>query len=163
MMNIKFINATSVQLVDQAGNTVQNVGEFISPTEFSYSGNSFSKNEQNYYHFAITGTNVQLSGYIDSVTQKQQYCNLFKNCTNIKSANYLILSAPNMKQSCYANMFKGCVKMVGLERFFFELMSLLMSFLVGIGTIVTPGTDDLITQFNDDANLKFVVLFTLLA
>ncbi len=47
--------------------------------------------------------------------------------------------------------------MVGLERFFFELMSLLMSFLVGIGAIVTPGTDDLITQINDDANLKFVV------
>ncbi len=47
--------------------------------------------------------------------------------------------------------------MVGLERFFFELMSLLMSLLMSFGAIATPGTEDLITQINDDANLKFVV------
>ncbi len=47
--------------------------------------------------------------------------------------------------------------MVGLEKFFFELMSLLMSFLMSIGSIASPGTNDLIKQFNDDATLKFVV------
>lgn len=47
--------------------------------------------------------------------------------------------------------------MVGLEKFFFELMSLLMSFLMSIGSITAPGTDDLINQINDDAALKFVV------
>ena len=47
--------------------------------------------------------------------------------------------------------------MVGLEKFFFELMSLLMSFLMSIGSIATPGTDDLIRQMNDDSLLNFVV------
>ncbi len=47
--------------------------------------------------------------------------------------------------------------MVGLERFFFELMSLIMSFLFSIGAIATPGTADVIKQINDDANIKFVV------
>lgn len=47
--------------------------------------------------------------------------------------------------------------MVGLNKFFFELMSLIMSFLLSIGSITTPGTDDLIKQINDDATLKFVV------
>ena len=47
--------------------------------------------------------------------------------------------------------------MVGLEKFFFELMTLLMSFLMSIGSIATPGTADLIRQMNDDAALKFVV------
>ena len=47
--------------------------------------------------------------------------------------------------------------MAGIERFFFELMSLLMSLFMSFGAIATPGTNDLINQMNDDANLKFVV------
>ena len=59
MIDIKFINATSVQLKDQDGNTVQAIGEFSgSPIEFTYSGNTFSKDPANYYHFEITGSNV---------------------------------------------------------------------------------------------------------
>ena len=110
-MNIKFINATSVQLVDQAGNTVSNVGEFISPTEFSYSGNSFSKNEKNYYHFVITGTNVQLSGSIGDVTEGYQYWNLFKGQTAITNASNLTLDATTLKDWCYANMFLDCTNL----------------------------------------------------
>lgn len=59
----------------------------------------------------------------------------------------------NCKKLC----LKGCETMVGLERFFFELMSLIMSFLFSIGAITTPGTADVIRQLNDDANIKFVV------
>ncbi len=47
--------------------------------------------------------------------------------------------------------------MVGLNKFFYELMSLLMSFLFAIGGITTPGTNDVLRQMNDDANIKFVV------
>ena len=47
--------------------------------------------------------------------------------------------------------------MVGLNKFFYELMSLLMSFLFAIGAITTPGTNDVLQQINDDANIKFVV------
>ncbi len=47
--------------------------------------------------------------------------------------------------------------MVGLNKFFYELMSLLMSFLFSIGAITTPSTNDVLHQINDDANIKFVV------
>ncbi len=47
--------------------------------------------------------------------------------------------------------------LVGLNKFFYELMSLLMSFLFAIGAITTPGTSDVLQQINDDANIKFVI------
>ena len=108
MINIKFINATSVQLKDQDGNTVQNMGEFVSPTEYSYSGNTFSKSQINYYHFEVEGTNVQLSGTIGDVTEAYQYWNLFKGQSAITDASNLTLSSAITKQFCYSNMFMDC-------------------------------------------------------
>lgn len=108
MINIKFINATSVQLVDQDGNTVSNVGEFTSPTEYSYSGNTFSKSQINYYHFEVEGTNVQLSGTIGDVTEAYQYWNLFKGQSAITDASNLTLSSTGTKRFCYSNMFMDC-------------------------------------------------------
>lgn len=112
MINIKFINATSVQLVDQAGNTVSNVGEFTSPTEFYYSGDTFSKHDQNYYKFAITGSNVQLSGTIGDVTKPFQYFNLFQGQTAIVDASQLTLAATSVKAWSYANMFLDCTNLI---------------------------------------------------
>ena len=109
MINIKFINATSVQLVDKNNNVVTTIGEFSgSPIVYTYNGNTFSKNDLEYYHFAITGTNVQLSGVIDEVTTKQQFTNLFKGCTNITDSSQLELTASDLTESCYAGMFLNC-------------------------------------------------------
>lgn len=112
MINIKFINATSVQLVDQAGNTVSNVGEVNSPTEFYYSGDTFSKGAAQFYKFAIEGTNVQLSGTIGTVTEAYQYYNLFKGQTAITNATNLTLSSTGTKKFCYSNMFLDCTNLV---------------------------------------------------
>jgi hypothetical protein len=109
MIQIKFINATNVQLLDQSNNVVSNKGSFDgTPIQFTYSGNDFSINDQNYYHFAITGSNVQLSGIIDSVTTKQQFMNLFRGCEAITDASQLQLTATSLTEGCYANMFLDC-------------------------------------------------------
>ncbi len=47
--------------------------------------------------------------------------------------------------------------MVGLEKLFYEFMSLIMSVLMSFGAIAVPGTNDLIRTMNDDAKLQFVV------
>ena len=47
--------------------------------------------------------------------------------------------------------------MAGISRVLFEFMSLLMSFLLSVGAINTPATDDVIKQINEDAKLKFIV------
>lgn len=113
MINIKFINATSVQLKDQNDNVVTTIGEFSgSPIEYTYSGNTFSKSPANYYHFVIEGTNVQLSGTIGDVTEDYQYWNLFKGQTAIVDASNLTLSSTTAKQFCYANMFKDCTNLI---------------------------------------------------
>jgi hypothetical protein len=109
MIQIKFINATNVQLLDQSNNVVSNIGSFTQdPFQFTYSGDDFSTNDQNYYHFAITGSNVQLSGVIDAVTTKQQFMNLFRGCEAITDASQLQLTATSMTEGCYANMFLDC-------------------------------------------------------
>ena len=111
MINIKFINATSVQLKDKDGNIVQNVGEFISPTEYYFEGNTFSSSDQNYYHFVIEGEGVELSGVIGEVTKDYQYFNLFKGQTAIVDASNLTLSSTVAKKFCYANMFLDCTNL----------------------------------------------------
>ena len=113
MINIKFINATSVQLKDQNDNVVTTIGEFSgSPIEYTYSENTFSKSPANYYHFVIEGTNVQLSGTIGDVTEDYQYWNLFKGQTAITDASNLTLGSTTAKQFCYANMFKDCINLI---------------------------------------------------
>lgn len=115
MINIKFINVTNVQLLKHIGpinggtdTVVSNVGEFTSPTEYYYSGDDFSTSDRNYYHFAITGQNVQLSGQITQVTEDFQFFNLFRDQPAIKDASKLALSAPSVKKFSYANMFLDC-------------------------------------------------------
>lgn len=114
MIQIKFINATSgsVQLVTVGSPKAINytLGSGSSPV-FTCSDNFFSKNDQNYYCFAITGSNVQLSGVIDSVTTKQQFINLFKGQTAITDASELQLTASSMTEGCYANMFLDCTNL----------------------------------------------------
>lgn len=111
MINVKFINATSVQLLDQNDNTVSNVGEFVSPTEFLLNANTFSQDVEHYYHFAITGSEVQISGVIDSVTTKHQFKNLFAGCSAITVASALQLTASEISEGCYANMFLDCTNL----------------------------------------------------
>lgn len=107
MLKIKFINADSARLYNDSTSA-----EIAPSNEGVFTVNEpLSKNDQNYYHFMITGSNVQVSGVIDSVTKKQEFCNLFRDCTAITDASNLILSAPNMKESCYANMFMDCTNL----------------------------------------------------
>ena len=113
MIDIKFINATSVQLLDQDDNVVTTIGEFSgSPIEFIYNENTFSKDDKHFYHFAITGSDVQLSGTIGEVTEAYQYWNLFKGQTAIMDASRLALTGTTAKEFCYANMFLDCTNLI---------------------------------------------------
>ncbi len=47
--------------------------------------------------------------------------------------------------------------MAGISNVLYEFISIIMSILLSFGAIVTPGTDQLITQINADAKLNFVV------
>ncbi len=47
--------------------------------------------------------------------------------------------------------------MEGISKVLYEIMSLIMSFLMSIGAITVPGTDQIIKQINDDAKLKMVI------
>ena len=112
MTDIKFIGTNQVELVNSLNENDKlpsfDTGEdFI---EFKFT-DPLSNNDVDYYHFVITGSNVQVSGVIDSVSKKQEFCNLFKGCTQITDASNLILSAPTMKESCYANMFIDCTNL----------------------------------------------------
>lgn len=113
MIDIKFINATSVQLLDQDDNVVTTIGEFSgSPIEFIYNENTFSKDDKHFYHFAITGSDVQLSGTIGEVTEAYQYWNLFKGQTAITDTSLLALTGTTAKEFSYANMFLDCTNLI---------------------------------------------------
>ena len=109
MLNIKFTNATNVELVT-VGNP-NTITYTLNNNEFSCSDNIFSKDDKNYYHFAITGTNVQLSGTIGEVTEAYQYFKLFEGQTAITDASNLTLSSVVAKEFCYANMFLDCTNL----------------------------------------------------
>ncbi len=61
---------------------------------------------------------------------------------------------------CY-NGKKLCLKVVNqltaISKLLYDVMALLMSFLVTIGAVTVPATDKLINQINDDATLKMVI------
>ena len=114
MINIKFTNATKVELIDSTTSAAAltskinyTLGSGSSP-EFSCNLNTFSKDDKNYYHFAITGTNVQLSGTIGEVTEAYQYFKLFDGCSAITDASNLTLSSQTVQNWAYANMFLDC-------------------------------------------------------
>ncbi len=67
--------------------------------------------------------------------------------------DYFFLKWYNIKKLS----FKGCEVMAGISNVLYEFVSIIMSILLSLGVIVTPGTDQLITQINADAKLQFVV------
>ena len=114
MSYIKFIGTNQVELVNSL-----NKNKKISPAS---SGENFiefgfkplSKNDQDYYHFIITGENVQVSGWIGEVTRKQEFINLFKDCTQITDASGLTIGQTiydDLKEACCANMFLNCTNL----------------------------------------------------
>lgn len=114
MINIQFINATSVQLrtvgspkqIEYTINGASQGGPL-----FSCSNNFFSKDDSNYYYFAISGQNVQLSGQITQVTEDYQFFNLFRDQPAIVDASNLQLQANSVKKFAYANMFLDCTNL----------------------------------------------------
>lgn len=110
MSNIKFIGTNQVELVNSlSGTTISPASTGENFIEFSF--NTLSKNNKDYYHFVITGSNVEVSGTINSVTTKHQFVNLFKDQTAITTASGLQLTAPTMKEFCYSNMFLNCTSL----------------------------------------------------
>lgn len=112
MTDIKFIGTTQVELVNSLDESKKispiQVGEnFI---EFSF--NTLSKDSSDFYHFVITGSNVQVSGTIDSVTTDYQFFSLFSGCSQITDASQLQITAPTMKFFCFGNMFKDCTNLI---------------------------------------------------
>ena len=110
MTDIKFIGTNQVELVNSLSENK------ISPTQvgenfIEFSFNSLSKDSDDFYHFAITGSNIQVSGQITEVHNDYQFFNLFAGCEEITDASQLILSAPTMKDFCYANMFLDCTNL----------------------------------------------------
>ena len=108
MLSIKFTNATSVILKnDLTSDTIApSIDGVFTVTE------PLSKNNIDFYHFQITGSNVSVSGQITEVHRDYQFFNLFAGCKQITNASQLILSAPTMKKFCYANMFLDCVNLI---------------------------------------------------
>ena len=112
MTDIKFIGTTQVELVNSLDESNK-----ISPTQvgenfIEFSFNTLSKNSNDFYHFVITGSNVQVSGTIDSVTTDYQFFSLFSGCSQITDASQLELTAPTMKFFCFGNMFKDCTNLI---------------------------------------------------
>ena len=111
MTDIKFIGTNQVELVNSLSENkispVQSGENFI---EFSFDS-ALSKDSSDYFHFEISGQNVQVSGIITEVHNDYQFFNLFAGCEQITDASQLILSAPTMKKFCYANMFLDCTNL----------------------------------------------------
>ena len=108
MTDIKFIGTTQVELVNSLDESNK-----ISPTQvgenfIEFSFNTLSKDSSDFYHFVITGSNVQVSGIIDSVTTNYQFFSLFSGCSQITDVSQLQITAPTMKKFCFANMFLDC-------------------------------------------------------
>lgn len=112
MINIKFINATNVELIKH-GNPYQ-ITYTLNNNEFTCNDNFFSKDNSNCYYFKLSANsnNVQVSGIIDSVSTSGQYSNLFNNCSQIKKADKLILSPTTLVDGCYRGMFYGCSSLI---------------------------------------------------
>ena len=67
MSNIKFIGTNQVELVNSLSeNKVSPVSSGESFIEFSVNS-TLSKDSSDFYHFVITGSNVQISGQITEV------------------------------------------------------------------------------------------------
>ena len=110
MTDIKFIGTNQVELVNSLSeNKISPVSSGENFIEFKF--DSLSKNDGDYYHFVITGSNVQVSGVISEVTSKQQFFKLFENCSAITDASLLQLTGTVMKESCYSNMFIDCINL----------------------------------------------------
>ena len=111
MTDIKFIGTNQVELVNSLDESNK-----ISPTQvgedfIEFSFNSLSKDSDDFYHFQISGSNVQVSGQITEVHNDYQFFNLFAGCEAITDAGQLILSAPTAKKFCFANMFLDCTNL----------------------------------------------------
>ena len=113
MSYIKFIGTNQVELVNSLnGNKISPVSSGENFIEFGFK--PLSKNDQDYYHFIITGENVQVSGWIGEVTRKQEFINLFKDCTQITDASGLTIGQTiydDLKEACCANMFLNCTNL----------------------------------------------------
>ena len=110
MTDIKFIGTNQVELINSLSeNKISPVSSGENFIEFSF--DSLSKDNKNYYHFAITGSNVQVSGTIGEVTSDFQYFSLFSGQTAITNAENLTLSSTTAKKFCYANMFLDCTNL----------------------------------------------------
>lgn len=111
MSNIKFLNTNSVVLInDLSGVQIEPASSGENFIEFSF--NSLSKDSSDFYHFVITGSNVQVSGTINSVTTDYQFFSLFSGCSQITDASQLQITAPTMKFFCFGNMFKDCTNLI---------------------------------------------------
>ena len=111
MTDIKFIGTNQVELVNSLSeNKISPVQSGESFIEFSFDS-ALSKDSSDYFHFEISGQNVQVSGQITEVHNDYQFFNLFAGCEQITDASQLILSAPTMKKFCYANMFLDCTNL----------------------------------------------------
>lgn len=78
---------------------------------------TFSKDKDNYYHFAMTGR-IRAGGNINKLLSKDGnvdtlldscYIQLFQNCTSLVSTPDL--PAKVLQSSCYRNMFAGCTSL----------------------------------------------------
>ena len=108
MTDIKFIGTNQVELINSLSeNKISPVSSGESFIEFSVDS-TLSKDSSDYYHFVITGSNVQISGQITEVHKDYQFFNLFAGQEAITDVSELQLTAPNMKKFCYANMFLDC-------------------------------------------------------
>lgn len=75
---------------------------------FQWNSSSFNKNFQNRYQFVTSGDGtLAVNGYIETLTEDYQYCNLFRDCINIIHASEIVLPN-NTTEWCYACMFMGC-------------------------------------------------------
>lgn len=75
---------------------------------FQWNSSSFNKNFQNRYQFVTSGEGtLAVDGYIDALSEDYQYCNLFRDCTNIIHASEIVLPN-NTTEWCYEYMFEGC-------------------------------------------------------
>lgn len=111
MTDIKFIGTNQVELVNSLSeNKVAPISSGSNFIEFSFDS-ALSKDSSDYFHFEISGQNVQVSGRITEVHSDYQFFKLFAGCEQITDASQLILSAPTMKKFCYANMFLDCTNL----------------------------------------------------
>ena len=67
MTDIKFIGTNQVELVNSLSENNKVAPTSVGADFIEFSFNSLSKDSSDFYHFVITGSNVQVSGQITEV------------------------------------------------------------------------------------------------